>query len=55
MLEARTQKEVEYSEHGGRTKHLLSKNKETNGGLSMETMEGGQSTYWLETRKQMEV
>lgn len=55
MLETRTQREVEYNEHRGRIKHLLSGNKETNGDLSTKAMEGGQCTHFLETRKQVEV
>ena len=35
ILETRRQGWVQYSEHGGRTKHPHSRDKETNGGLSM--------------------
>ena len=45
----------EYVDHEGRTKHPHPRDKEANRGLSMETMEGGQSTHTLETRKQMDV
>ena len=37
QLEIRRQGQVEYSEHGGMTKHPLPRDKERNGGLSRET------------------
>ena len=36
-LETRRQGQVEYSQHGGRTKHPLARDKDTNGSLSWET------------------
>ena len=43
---------VEYSEHGGRTKHLLARGKETHGGLSKWNMQGGPKAHTFKRQAQ---